>query len=65
MYKIAQLILTPGQKTDNSCDIFIAQPDAEKEALVGKLFIMIEVSGKKTSALKHRPMHFCGLSRFL
>ncbi len=52
MHKIAQLISTPGRKSDSVCDIYVAQPDTNKEALVGKLFILAEIKGKKSAGLK-------------
>ena len=41
-----------GQKTGNTGDIFIAQPDEHKESLAGRLFIMMEVESQKSQALK-------------
>lgn len=49
---MAQLILTPRKKTDSVSEVFIAQPDANKEALAGKLFILVEVKSKKSEGLK-------------
>ncbi len=43
-YKIATINLSPGKKSTAISDIFIAQPDAIKESLAGKLFIVIEIS---------------------
>lgn len=51
-YKIAQLILTPKQKTDTASEVFVAQPNADKEALAGKLFMIIEVKSRKSDGLK-------------
>lgn len=51
-YKIAQFILTPGQRNELAHEIYIAQPDANKEALAGKLFALIEIESKKTDSLK-------------
>lgn len=51
-YKLAPLILTSSQKSNTYCDIFISQPDAEKEALAGKLFILVEIDSKKSDSLK-------------
>jgi hypothetical protein len=39
MYKIAPLILNSGKKSGGAGQIFIAQPDAQKEDSAGKLFI--------------------------
>ena len=50
--KIAQLILTPGARAGTTSEIFVAQPDADKEALVGKLFVLIEIESKKVNDLK-------------
>ena len=46
MYKIAPLILNSGKKTGGAGQIFIAQPDALKEDVAGKLFILFEAKGK-------------------
>ncbi|MDP2709542.1 MAG: hypothetical protein Q8O93_05925 [bacterium] len=51
-YKLAQFILTPPQRSESTHEIFIAQPDANKEALAGKLFALIEIESKKSDALK-------------
>ncbi len=51
-YKIAQLILTPKRKADTISEVFVAQPDANKEALAGKLFSLIEIKSKKSDGLK-------------
>jgi len=51
-YKIAQFILTPSQRSDLVHEIYVAQPDATKEALAGKLFALIEIESKKADSLK-------------
>ncbi|MCK4554083.1 hypothetical protein KAU19_03910 [Candidatus Parcubacteria bacterium] len=51
-YKIAQLVLTPKRKADTISEVFVAQPDANKEALAGKLFSLIEIKSKKSDGLK-------------
>ena len=51
-YKIAQLILTPGQKANSTNEIFVAQPNANKENLAGRLFILIGIESKKADNLK-------------
>jgi len=51
-YKISQLTLTPNNKSKSLGDVYIAQPDAIKESLVGKLFILIEVESEKSDSLK-------------
>ncbi|MDD4271738.1 MAG: hypothetical protein PHF50_02945 [Patescibacteria group bacterium] len=51
-YKIAQFILTPGQRNELAHEIYVAQPDANKEALAGKLFALIELEAKKADSLK-------------
>jgi len=50
--KIASITLNSGQKSDTTNEIFIAQPDANKELLAGKLFVLIEINSKKVDALK-------------
>ncbi|MDO9399653.1 MAG: hypothetical protein Q7T79_03160 [bacterium] len=51
-YKISQLILTPNQHTTSTSEVFVAQPDASKEALAGKLFVLIEIESRKAEDLK-------------
>ncbi len=51
-YKIAQFILTPGQRAQSTLEIYLAQPDANKEALAGKLFALIEIESTKAENLK-------------
>jgi len=51
-YRIATINLSPGKKSTAISDIFIAQPDAIKESLAGKLFIVIEISSNNNQALK-------------
>lgn len=51
-YKIAQFIITPGQRNELAHEIYIAQPDADKEVLAGKLFALIEIESKKIDSLK-------------
>ncbi len=46
-YKIASLNLNPGKNANTIGEIFIAQPDAHKESLAGKLFILIEINGSR------------------
>lgn len=50
--KISQLLITPGAKSSTTSDIFVAQPDSNKETLVGKVFALIEIESKKVSDLK-------------
>ncbi|MCG2701228.1 hypothetical protein L6267_03620 [Candidatus Parcubacteria bacterium] len=51
-YKIAQLSLRAANKAKTIGEIFVAQPDAEKEALAGKLFILIEIESKNADSVK-------------
>jgi len=51
-YKIAQFILTPPQHSQSALEIYVAQPDADKEALAGKLFALIEIETTKAAGLK-------------
>jgi hypothetical protein len=51
-YKIASILLNNEQKSGAASDIFIAQPDAQKEALVGKLFILAEIQTPGSDAAK-------------
>jgi hypothetical protein len=47
-YKISSFILNTGKHQNGSRDIYIAQPDAIKENLAGKLFLLAEIDGKKS-----------------
>ena len=51
-YKIAQLILTPSQRISSTSEVFVAQPDAHKETLAGKIFALIEIETKRAEDLK-------------
>lgn len=52
-YKIAQLILRGAEKkVGTTSDIYIAQPDFEKENLAGKLFFLVEIESKTANDLK-------------
>ncbi len=51
-YKLASLTLNSGEAPDLASDIFIAQPDANKEILAGRLFVLAEIRGRKHEALK-------------
>lgn len=51
-HKLAQLSLSTSNKTGSTGDIFISQPDSNKESLAGKLFILIEINSKELEALK-------------
>jgi hypothetical protein len=54
-YKIASLNLNPSKGANTIGEIFIAQPDAHKESLAGKLFILVEINSsrrERTNALK-------------
>ncbi|MDD4333377.1 MAG: hypothetical protein PHT51_04670 [Patescibacteria group bacterium] len=52
MYKLASIFSTASSKTKTACEVFISQPDANKEALAGKLFILAEIESGKADALK-------------
>ena len=51
-YRIGQLILTPASKNNTISEVFVAQPDTEKEALAGKIFILLEIETKRSDGLK-------------
>ena len=52
-YKIAQLILRGAEKKAGTTnDVYIAQPDSEKENLAGKLFFLVEIESKTANDLK-------------
>lgn len=49
--KIASIILNAA-RADGLSDVFVAQPDALKENLAGKIFLLAEVGGKKAEGRK-------------
>jgi len=49
--KIASIILNSG-KTTGLSDVFVSQPDALKENLAGKIFVLAEIGGKKAEGRK-------------
>jgi len=49
--KIASIILNSA-KSSGLSDVFVAQPDSIKENLAGKIFILAEISDKKTDGRK-------------
>ena len=51
-YKIAQFALTPPQRNNTAHEIYLAQPDAGKEALAGKLFALFAMESNKAASLK-------------
>lgn len=51
-YKLSSIILNAKQKSRTFGEVFICQPDTDKEALAGKMFILIEIASKKVWALK-------------
>ncbi|MDD5290781.1 MAG: hypothetical protein PHZ04_01565 [Patescibacteria group bacterium] len=51
-YKIISLILSSAQNPSSTSEVFIAQPDANKEALAGKLFALVEINSRRSEALK-------------
>lgn len=51
-YKIASLVLNAGKAQNTINRVFIAQPDALKENLAGRLFVLAEINGKRAEAEK-------------
>ncbi len=52
-YKISRLLLTPASdKPSTTADIFIANPQIDQEAVLGKLFLLSEIESTKPAALK-------------
>ena len=51
-YKIASLVLNAGKHQNGSREIYIAQPDAVKEGLAGRLFLLAEIDGRRTDTKK-------------
>ncbi|MCX6793029.1 MAG: hypothetical protein NTY12_03300 [Candidatus Falkowbacteria bacterium] len=46
-YKIAQLTVNPQQKSSVLSRIFVSQPSAEEEMLIGRLFVLLELDTEK------------------
>jgi hypothetical protein len=42
-YKFAQLMQSPGKRSRAVSEIYVAQPDAQREYLAGKLFLLLEI----------------------
>jgi len=51
-YKISQLLANNSSKDNSFNEIYIAQPNTEKELAAGKLFALLEINIKKSQALK-------------
>ncbi|MFA5163224.1 MAG: hypothetical protein WC441_01710 [Patescibacteria group bacterium] len=51
-YKIASLILNAGKTPNTINRVFIAQPDALKESLAGRLFVLAEIKGRRVESEK-------------
>lgn len=51
-YKLSTLEITPKTKAGTTSEIFIAEPEENKEALAGKLFAIIEIESTNINALK-------------
>lgn len=51
-YKIASLILNAGKTPNTINRVFIAQPDALKENLAGRLFVLAEIKGRRVESEK-------------
>lgn len=49
--KISQIVLNSG-KSNGVSDVFVSQPDAIKESLAGKVFVVAEIEGKKNDSRK-------------
>lgn len=52
MYNKTASIILNSAKTAGLSDVYVAQPDSLKENLAGKIFILAEISGKKTDGRK-------------
>ncbi|PIR13932.1 hypothetical protein COV49_00585 [Candidatus Falkowbacteria bacterium CG11_big_fil_rev_8_21_14_0_20_39_10] len=51
-YRLAPIILNSSRKSGLASEVFISQPDADKEELAGKLFIILEIEAKTAQAIK-------------
>jgi hypothetical protein len=50
--KIASIILNSGKNNNYAGEVFVSQPDATKERLAGKIFVLAEIEGKKSETQK-------------
>lgn len=50
--KIASIILNSGRNDDYAGEAYVAQPDTTKERLAGKIFVLAEMTGRKSDAQK-------------
>ncbi len=46
-YKVAPLTVNPKQKSSLSSKVFVSQPSAEEELLVGRLFVLMEIDSSR------------------
>ncbi len=46
-YKLAQLTVNPSQKSPVTSKVFVSQPSAEEELLVGRLFVLMEIDASR------------------
>jgi len=63
-YKIASLILNASKHQTGSREVFVAQPDAQRESLAGKIFLMAEIGGKKSEAKQAIDFILDGINKF-
>jgi len=50
--KIASIILNSGKNNNYAGEVFVSQPDASRERLAGKIFVLAEIEGKKSETQK-------------
>ena len=50
--KVAPIILNSGKNNNYAGEVFVSQPDANKERLAGKIFVLAEIEGKKSETQK-------------
>lgn len=50
--KIASIILNSGKNHNYAGEVFVSQPDSNKERLAGKIFVLAEMDGKKNETQK-------------
>lgn len=50
--KIASIILNSGKNQHYASEVFVSQPNSEKEKLAGKIFVLAEIEGKKNESQK-------------
>jgi hypothetical protein len=63
-FKIGQLLLTSNQKSSKFCEIYVAQPNLEKEKIAGIIFVLLEIENKSPNLIKFVDMLINSFNRY-